>query len=150
VVAALLMLSLLWGAAGDPAGASAREASARRLEAQLIAPCCWSQQVSVHSSGAAEAMRTEIRQLLAEGRTEPQILDAYVQRYGTRVLAEPPARGFSRVLHLWPWFIGMLTALLLGVTLRAFTRHTAPQPVAAAFSPADEQRLDAELLELED
>ena len=150
MTAALLLLSLLSGPAGDPADVRVDDTSARRLEAQLIAPCCWSQQVSVHSSGAAEAMRTEIRQMLADGRTEEEILDAYARRYGTRVLAEPPARGFSRVLHVWPWFIGVLTALVLGVALRAFTQHTAPRPAVAAFSPADEQRLDAELLELED
>lgn len=150
MTAALLMLSLLSGPAGDPAGASAREASARRLEAQLIAPCCWSQQVSVHSSGAAEAMRSEIRQMLAAGRSERQILDAYVGRYGTRVLAEPPARGFSRVLHTWPWLIGVLSALMLAAALRAFTRQTAPLPALAALSPSDEQRLDAELLDLDD
>jgi cytochrome c-type biogenesis protein CcmH len=150
VTAALLVLALLAGPAGDSPPRAGRDQLARRIEAQLIAPCCWSQQVSVHTSGAAESMRAEIRQLLAEGRTEQQILDTFVARYGTRVLAEPPARGFSRVLHLWPWLIGVLTAIALVAAVRAFTRHTAPQPALAALSPADQQRVDAELLELDD
>ena len=38
------------------------------LEAKLMAPCCWAQQVSLHQSPAADEIKQTIRKLLAEGK----------------------------------------------------------------------------------
>ena len=54
------------------------EREAREIEAMLIAPCCFSQQVSVHQSPAADEVRADVRARLAAGETRQQILDAYV------------------------------------------------------------------------
>ena len=68
-----------------------------------MAPCCWAQQVSLHQSPAADEIKQNIRRLLAEGKTSEQILDSYVAEYGDRILSEPPARGFSRLIYVAPW-----------------------------------------------
>ncbi|HOQ61670.1 MAG TPA: cytochrome c-type biogenesis protein CcmH, partial [Vicinamibacterales bacterium] len=86
----------LWVAAAA-AAVPVDEREAKRIEALLIAPCCWSQQVSVHQGPVVDEIRQDIRRLLGEGKTRQQILDVYVARYGDRILAEPPARGFSRL-----------------------------------------------------
>lgn len=130
----------------------AREAVARTLESELIAPCCWSQQVSVHSSPAADAVRRDIRELLASGRSHDQIVDAYVARYGTRILAVPPNRGFSSLLHAWPWLAGLGSVLVLVWVLRVIT----PRPRAAMaraagppISAAEAERLESELRDVD-
>ncbi len=109
------------------------EQEAREIERRLIAPCCFSQQVSVHQSGAADDARRDIRARLATGQTREQILDAYVSQYGKRVLAEPPAEGFDLTLHLMP------VALLLagtGIVIAVIRRFTSGRGIPAALAPA--------------
>jgi cytochrome c-type biogenesis protein CcmH len=127
-------------AAGDIAG------QARELETMLIAPCCFSQQVSVHNSPAADEVKRDLRKRLAAGQTREEILGAYVAQYGKRILAEPPAEGIARGLYLIPPLTLLLTAGLVVLVVRRFTggggsRTAAPVPTAA---PAD-QRLGAQL-----
>lgn len=114
VLATLVVSSNL--AADSEAGAN-HEARARWLEARLMAPCCFMQTIDQHESEAARDMRVEVRQLLAQGLSERQILDRYVERYGARILAVPPAKGFNRLLYSIPsvvtffLFIGVCLAL---------------------------------------
>ena len=137
-------------AAPDP---QAVEQQAKQIEAMLIAPCCWSQQVSVHQSPASDEIKTNIRKLLADGKTQQQILDAYVAEYGDRILAEPPARGFSAALYVLPWiFLAGSIGLVVFVIRRL---RTPAQPAATPdvrVAPVDEavdERIDDELRKLD-
>ena len=102
---------------GQPGTAVDVEAEARAIDAMLIAPCCFTQQVSVHPSPAAEDVRRDVRARLAAGQTRQQILDTYLARYGTRILAAPPARGFA--------------------VMTASTRSCAPRPCASITWASD-------------
>lgn len=148
---------LLWvpAAFAQPAADPALEKEARQLESMLIAPCCWSQQVSVHQSPVAAEIRKDIRTQLAEGQTRQQILDAYVAQYGEPILAEPPARGFKRLLYVLPIILLVLSAAVLAVVVKRMAR---PQPAfagapqgggSAAPGDAYDARLDEELRDLD-
>ena len=92
-----------------------QEVLAKQLEGKLIAPCCFSQTVADHYSGAAAHMKQQIRQFLVQGQTEEQILNAYVQVYGERILAAPRASGFNLVAYLAPpivLFVGIVGMFL--------------------------------------
>jgi cytochrome c-type biogenesis protein CcmH/NrfF len=137
-------------AAVDP---QAIEPQAKKLETMIIAPCCWSQQVSVHSSPASDEIKTNIRKLLAEGKTQQQILDAYVAEYGDRILAEPPARGFSAALYVLPW---VFLAGSIGLVVVVIRRLRTPAPAVAAaaqgaapVNEAEAERIDDELRRLD-
>jgi cytochrome c-type biogenesis protein CcmH len=137
-------------AAADP---QALEREAKQLEAKLMAPCCWAQQVSLHQSPAADEIRQTIRRLLAEGKTSQQILDIYVAEYGDRILAEPPARGFSRLIYVAPWVFLVASVGLVVVVIRRL-RAVSPAPAktepAAALPTEDEaDRIDEELRNLD-
>lgn len=108
------------------------ERDARELEAMLIAPCCFSQQVSVHQSPAAMEVRTDVRRRLAAGETREQIVQAYVAQYGKRILVEPPAQGFDRVLYVLPPLGLVLTALLVVIVVRRFAARGVVDPAPAA------------------
>ena len=147
---ALMQMTLgLWlaVAAADP---QALEREAKQLEAKLIAPCCWSQQVSLHQSPAADDIKQTVRKLLAEGKTSQQILDIYVAQYGDRILAEPPARGFSRLIYIAPWIFLVASVGLVVVVIRRL-RAVSPAPAraerAAAAAPTEDEadRIDEEL-----
>lgn len=140
-------------AIGGTAFATDVEHEGRKLEAMLIAPCCFSQQVSVHHSAAADEVRRDIRKRLAAGETKEQILEAYVVQYGNRILAQPPAEGIARVLYILPPLALLLTAALVVVIVRRFTTSPfARARVTYSTLPVDERyaaELDEELRDLD-
>lgn len=145
----------LWLALAAPDAASL-EREAKAIEGLLIAPCCWSQQVSVHQSPSADEIKQNIRRLLADGKSRQQILDTYVAEYGDRILAEPPARGFSRLIHIGPWVFLAASIGLVWMVIRRFRRAGAPtrESGAAGATPAvptvdEDDRIDEELRNLE-
>jgi cytochrome c-type biogenesis protein CcmH len=117
----------------------------------IIAPCCFSQQVSVHHSPAADEVRKDVRLRLAAGETREQILNAYVSQYGKRILAEPPAEGFDRALYVLPPLLLILSAALVVGVVRRFSRRPATVAAVAipAASPTYDARLDDELRDLD-
>lgn len=121
------------------------EDEARKLESMLIAPCCFTQQVSVHHSPAADELRRDIRRRLAAGETREQILAAYVAQYGKRILAEPPAEGSTRALHMIPPLALVLTVGLVVVFLRRFTAREGNRAAAPASMGLADDRLRTEL-----
>lgn len=128
------------------------EREARALEAMIIAPCCFSQQVSVHRSAAADEVRKDVRARLAAGQTREQILDAYVAQYGKRILAQPPAEGFDLALYVLPPLLLVASAALVIVVLRRFSHRPAAVTEVAttpAASSTYDERLDDELRDLD-
>ena len=82
-----------------------------KLQRELLAPCCYRQTLEHHMSDAATAMKAEIRQMVANGKTERQIIELYKSRDGPRILPEPEGA---------TWWIGTLTplaALAVGAVL---------------------------------
>jgi cytochrome c-type biogenesis protein CcmH len=141
----LLALATTVATADPPASQAALEAEARKLEAALIAPCCWSQQVSVHQSPAADEIKKDVRLRLARGQTHQQILDDYVVQFGTRILAEPPAQGFTRMLYVLPPILLLAGAGLVVILVRRFSSRgavAAAEPVAAGGSPPQARASD--------
>ena len=106
---------------------------------------------SIH--GLIGEMKADIRRLLAEGKTRQQILDSYVAEYGDRILAEPPARGFSRVFHVAPWLFLAASVGLVFVVLKRLRPAAVATPAAsqAAAPPNDDEseRIDEELRNLD-
>ncbi|MCX6543948.1 MAG: cytochrome c-type biogenesis protein CcmH [Acidobacteria bacterium] len=151
ILTSLFVALVLTTAPQDP---QALEQEAKQIEAMLIAPCCWSQQVSLHQSPAADDIKANIRRLLAQNKTRQQILDAYVSEYGDRILAEPPARGFSAALYVLPWvFLAGSVGLVVAV-VRRLRAGASPPPPATPSTPATESdaetdRLDEELRNLD-
>lgn len=132
-LSAFLLATALVAAQLDPA----LEAEARQIETELIAPCCWSQQVSVHQSAAADEMRVEIRAMLQAGRSRDEILDAFVAQHGERILAVPPARGYKLVLYVLPVVLLIGSALFLGVVVKRMAGRAALAAAGGAPPPGD-------------
>ncbi len=86
MLAAVVMGMLLAAAPGLTPG---QRSLVEKLERALLAPCCYQEVVATHNSEQARAMRAEIAEMVAAGRSEREILDYYKQRYGARILAEP-------------------------------------------------------------
>ena len=111
----------------DERGARARadEALARRLEDELIAPCCFRQTVAHHDSEIATHIKQSIREQIALGRSEREILDSFVALYGEAILAEPRALGFNRLAYLTPF--GAMALGLVAITGWVIARRRAAE-----------------------
>lgn len=125
------------------------ERLASEIDAMLIAPCCFSQQVSVHKSPAADEAKADIRKRLAAGETKQQILDAYVAKHGKHVLAEPPAEGFDIALYVTPFVLLVASLGLLALIARRITRQTPTLATGQPGSTEMDQRLTDELRDMD-
>ena len=81
-----------------------------RVARQLYCPVCENTPLDVCPTEACRQWRDLIRSMLAEGKSEAQIKQYFVDHYGARVLGEPPNHLVS---YLVPGVIILLGALLL-------------------------------------
>ncbi len=81
-----------------------------RIAKQLYCPVCESTPLDVCPTEACRQWRELIRTMLAEGKSEAEIKQYFVEHYGARVLAEPPNRF---VTYLVPGIAILLGAFLL-------------------------------------
>jgi len=126
-----------------------KEELARRIEGELMAPCCWAEPVSQHMSQVAEEIRRDIRAMLAAGKSEQEILDFYVAQYGERILTTPPARGFNRLVYILPWVIALAGAATVAVVLRRWLARRTAFTAGPALDERYADRIDRELRDID-
>lgn len=148
--AAVLTGALALGGAGlwqatATGGAPSREEQARSLAAELRCPVCQGTSVADSPSETARAMRRVIDEQLAGGQSPDQVLDWFVDRYGSWILLDPPAGGPGLALWLLP-AAGVLGggAVAIGVTRRRGAAEDEPASPGDGPSP-DRGELDAVL-----
>ena len=127
--------------AGLAQGRPALRDRAEALAARLRCPDCQSISVAESDSQTARAIRAEIGQQVAAGRSDQQVLDYFVARYGRWVLLDPPPRGAT--LLLWVLPVAALAAgvgVLVGYRRRAES-GTGDQPGTEAEAEVEAQTL---------
>lgn len=78
----------------------------RALVEELRCPKCQNQNIADSNAPIAMDLRNEVYQMLEAGKTDAQIIDFLVARYGDFVLYNPPVT--SRTLLLWYGPAGLL------------------------------------------
>jgi cytochrome c-type biogenesis protein CcmH len=145
LICALGMLALL---ASSAAATIAPRTSLPVIERQVMCVTC-KIPLNVAQSPQADRERAFIQSLIDEGKDEGQIKNALVGQYGPAALALPAAHGFDLAAYLVPLaaFLALLAAL--AVLLPRWRRHARVQAAsrgpAPTLSPAESQRLDADL-----
>lgn len=110
------------------------------LAAQLRCPTCQGESVAQSRSETAAAITQRITELVDEGRTDEEIREYFVARYGDWILLDPAFDARNLVLWLLPP-LGLLLAL---ISLRSWRRRG----VAETPLTVDErERLEAVLTE---
>lgn len=118
------------------------EQRARDLAREIRCVVCQAQSVADSDADIAKDMRTLIREQIAAGRSDQEIRDYLVARYGDFVLFEPPFKASTYVLWIGPFALFGLA--LIGTVV--FFRRRAASPGAVKALSAEEQRRVAELL----
>ena len=123
----------------------ALEQRARSLSYEIRCVVCQSQSIAESDADIARDMRGLIREQIAAGRSDQEIRDYLVARYGDFILFEPPFKATTYALWIGPFVL--LVAALIGVIV--FFRRAA-QPAAPRELSAAERRRVAELLGAEE
>ena len=115
-----------------------------RISEELRCLVCQNESLAASRADLAQDLRREVRELIKTGKTDDEIRDFLVARYGDFVLYRPPFK--ASTLALW---LGPLALLVVGFAVVAefVRRRRAAQQ--AVLSAEDEERAEA-LLKGED
>ena len=105
----------------------------RALIDELRCPQCQNQNLAASDAPIARDLREEVLRLLREGRSDAEILDHLVARYGDFVRYRPAWQPATYLLWLAP---GLLLAVAVVAVLLVIRRQRA----APAAAPTPEQR----------
>ncbi len=140
VLVALAAMMCLGAAASDPAERLAdpvKEAHARSLFRQIRCLICQNESIDESEAPIADDLRKLVRQQIVEGRSDRQIRQFLVQRYGAFVLLKPPFDLGDAPLWLAPFVIvGVGGAMIVW-------RGAKPVRLEPPLSEAERVRLDA-------
>lgn len=117
------------------------------ISEQLRCLVCQNQSIADSNAELAVDLRNQVIEQINAGRTDKEIIDYMVQRYGDFVLYNPPFKASTIILWVGPvvLFLGALIAFYINVRRRKSTGADAPK----ALSP-DEKKKAEELLGLGD
>ena len=122
------------------------EAQVREIALQLRCPVCQGLSVGDSPSELANEMRTLVRAQLQQGKTAPEVLDYFAQRYGEWILLAPPKRGFNLVIWILPFTLIPIGVMVIYLAARHWVRN--PSARASSAQPPDPayaERLQREL-----
>ena len=96
------------------------------LSAELRCLVCQNQSLAESNADLAVDLRRQIREQLKSGKSERDVLDFMVQRYGDFVLYRPPFKASTLLLWGGPFLLLLLGIVLLARKIRSVKRP-APQ-----------------------
>lgn len=123
---------------------AAQEKTFRKLSDELRCLVCQNQSIADSNADLAKDLRTEIHEMLQSGKTEEQIKEFMVDRYGDYVLYEPPFEPMTWLLWFGP-------AVIFGIGLfyaRSFIAQQKASEDAGELSAEEAERLKNLQMEL--
>jgi len=100
---------------------------------------CQNESLAGSRSDLANDLRREIRTLIKEGKSDDQIRNFMVERYGDFVLYRPPVKPIT-----WLLWIGPFVILLMGIVgLLTYLRRRNDAVSTVVLSDDDNHRIDA-------
>ncbi|HZM34089.1 MAG TPA: cytochrome c-type biogenesis protein [Burkholderiales bacterium] len=109
------------------------------LSHELRCLVCQNQTIAESNAPLAVDLRNQVREQLAAGRSEQDVIEFLVARYGDFVLYRPPFKAATLFLWIGPFLFLILGSLVL-------YRRVRRRPEPPALSPAERERA-AKLLE---
>ncbi len=122
---------------GDPVA----NKRAVHLSEQLRCLVCQNQTIADSNAELAVDLRRQIREQIAQGRSDGQIVDFMVERYGDFVLYRPPLKVTTLLLWFGPPVLLLLGIIFLLRYLNARRKRVEQQPLSATERRAAEALL---------
>lgn len=122
----LALAGAAWGQATEVANPNPEtERRLKVLAEELRCLVCQNQTIADSSAPLAVDLRQQIRDQIGSGRSDDQIRDYMVQRYGDFVLYKPPLKATTAALWLGP---PLLVAAGIGIFLFVVRRRRQAEP----------------------
>ncbi|MEO1173114.1 MAG: cytochrome c-type biogenesis protein [Myxococcota bacterium] len=110
------------------------------LGRKIRCPVCQGMPISESPSKSAQDMMAVLRRLIAENKTDTEIIDYFKARYGEWAILEPSRSGFNLLV----WLLPVVALLIAGIVFRSsIARKTEPTPEPAADDDTDDPYLRA-------
>lgn len=116
-----------------------------QLNKILRCPKCQNQNLADSNSMISQDLRREVFRLMEEGRSDDQIIEFLVMRYGDFVLYKPKFDGITYFLWLGPIGFGLFGALIIAVVVirqRGKRKVKANGDTAEHLSSEEQAKLD--------
>ena len=138
------VLAVLGRPAGEKPATTVAKQRSVDIDSKLRCPVCQGVSIADSPSSMATKMREQVRELVAQGYSEEQVLSYFERSYGEFVRLEPPLRGLNVMLWILPGLV------LLGGAMFVFRMARSPLTVAPASGTGTEseskpQDVDPEL-----
>lgn len=134
-----MVVLLALGSLNSASAAQRADALARELRC----PDCQGLSVADSPTRAAREIRRQIGELIADGRSDQEVRQHFVARYGEWILLAPS----SPLVWLVPFAVLLGGATALGIWLRSGARSTAPSRPALDDEERRRLREEAEALD---
>lgn len=150
LLALLVFLSLALITAGVALAQSGEptDDQVNAIAKQLYCPVCENIPLDVCGTQACAQWRDLIREKLRQGWSETRIKQYFVDQYGDRVLAAPPARGLNWLVYIVPPLAILAGIYILYRAFKAWKRPTVEVKTSdPPLQPTDEyvMRMEEEL-----
>jgi len=113
----VLVVALLVGSGVFSSSPPTNAQRAAAIESVIRCPSCEDLSVADSSAPTAATVRTTVRQLVDHGLSDSQIEDYLVARYGSAIVLDPPASGWSVLVWVLPLVGGAAAVAVLVVVL---------------------------------
>ena len=120
-----------------------QEQRARDLSHEIRCVVCQSQSVADSDADIARDVRAIIREQIAAGKSDQEIRDFLVARYGDFVLFDPPFKASTYALWIGPFAI----LVLAGIGVAFFFRRRSQEPAQVPELDPEERNRVARLLD---
>jgi cytochrome c-type biogenesis protein CcmH len=114
---AVLVVALVLGSGILTSSPPTDAQRAAAIESVVRCPTCEDLSVAQSTAPTAVAVRAAVTQQIAEGRSDQQVEAYLVDRYGSSIVLDPPARGWSLLVWLLPLLGGCAAIAALVVVL---------------------------------
>lgn len=130
MIAQLVALILQASSAMDtPLADPALEARAQAVMREVRCVVCENEPVSQSTADMAVDARRKIRAQIAEGKSDSEVRDFFIQRYGQYVSFRPPTDGWVLLLWIFPFALLVGAGAALGINrFRKRRRDLVPLP----------------------
>jgi cytochrome c-type biogenesis protein CcmH len=114
------------------------------LAKQLRCLVCQNETIADSRADLAVDLRNKLREQMAMGKSDAEIIAFMTDRYGDFVLYKPPLKATTLLLWIGPFLLLGLGALVGWRVIRARAKATRPQPLSAAERERAERLLSGE------
>ena len=149
LIAGVLALAVLSGpAAGDEAVPTLHDPVVAKREVELAKQLrclvCQNETIADSRAGLAVDLRNKLREQMAAGKTDAEIIAFMTERYGDFVLYRPPLKATTVLLWAGPFLLLALGLAIGWRVVRARARGGRPEPLSAADRERAERLLRGE------